>query len=191
MIEGDSKEYEILKEACESLTGDDFFTAEVGVRRGLGSKLILMNLEHKRHWHIGIDPYGNLNYQHYDNKKPTTADYTNDMKQELIKDLNYKNFSLFQMEDDEFMKRFADGVPIYREKKIRNIYDLVHFDGPHRSLDVIRESIFFAERSHSGSVFIYDDYPKYDMQTILSIIVNQYEFMLLKQGKNKISLKRK
>jgi hypothetical protein len=28
------------------------------------------------------------------------------------------------------------------------------------------------------------------MQSILNIIVNQYEFGLLKQGKNKISLKR-
>ena len=91
MIEGDSKEYEILKEACQSLNGDDLFTAEIGVRRGLGSKLILMNLEHKKHWHIGIDPYGNLDYQHYDNKKPTTADYTNDMKHQLIKDLDYQD----------------------------------------------------------------------------------------------------
>ena len=37
MIEGDSKEYEIIREACQSLRGDDFFTAEIGVRRGLGS----------------------------------------------------------------------------------------------------------------------------------------------------------
>jgi hypothetical protein len=113
------------------------------------------------------------------------------MKHQLIKDLDYKNFSLLQMGDDEFMKRFNDGVPIYRDKKeLRNKYDLVHFDGPHKSVDVLKESIFFAERSHSGSVFVYDDYSKYDMQTILNIIVNQFGFMLLKQGKHKISLKR-
>tara|TARA_R100001591_G_scaffold103242_1_gene110471 strand:+ start:81 stop:659 length:579 start_codon:yes stop_codon:yes gene_type:complete len=191
MIQGDSKEYEIIREACKSLDGDDFFTAEIGVRRGLASKIILDELIFKKHWHIGIDPYGNLSYQHYDNKKSTTADYTNDMKHQLIKDLDYKNFSLFQMEDEEFMKRFADGVPIYRDQKeLRNKYDLVHFDGPHKTIDVVKESIFFAERSHSGTVFIFDDYPKYDMQSILNIIVNQYEFGLLKQGKNKISLKR-
>jgi len=39
-------------------------------------------------------------------------------------------------------------------------------------------------------VFVFDDYPKFDMDTVLKIIVNQYGFMLLKQGKNKISLKR-
>tara|TARA_R100001086_G_scaffold230987_1_gene151495 strand:- start:544 stop:1128 length:585 start_codon:yes stop_codon:yes gene_type:complete len=191
MIKGDSTEYEILKEACESLKGDDFFTAEIGVRKGKGSKVILDTLIFKKHWHIGIDPYGNLNYQHYDTVKSCTADYTNDMKQELIKDLDYKHFTLFQMGDDEFMKRFQDGVPIYRDKKeLRNKYDLVHFDGPHKTIDIIKESIFFAERSYTGSVFVYDDYSKYDMQTILNIIVNQYGFMLLKQGKNKISLKR-
>ena len=191
MIEGDSKEYEMIREACQTLKGDDLFTAEIGVRRGLGSKLILEELIFKKHWHIGIDPYGNLNYSHYDKKEPTTADYTNDMKHQLIKDLDYKIFSLFQMEDDEFMKRFEDGVPIYRDKKeLKNKYDLVHFDGPHKSVDVIKESIFFGERSHAGTVFIYDDYSKFDMDAVLKIIVNEYGFMLLKQGKNKISLKR-
>jgi hypothetical protein len=33
MIEGDGKEYEILIEACKSLTGDSLFTAEIGLRR--------------------------------------------------------------------------------------------------------------------------------------------------------------
>jgi len=191
MIKGDSTEYEIIEEACKSLEGDDFFTAEIGVREGAGSKIILNSLVFKKHWHIGIDPYGNLNYQHYDTGESYTADYTNEMKQQLIKDLDYSNFSLLQMGDDEFMKRFYDGVPIYRDKKeLRNKYDLVHFDGPHKSVDVIKESIFFGERSHAGSVFIYDDYPKYDMDGVLKIIVNEYGFMLLKQGKNKIVLKR-
>ena len=113
------------------------------------------------------------------------------MKLQLLKDLNYPNFTLFSLGDDEFMERFHDGVPIYRDKKeIRNQYDLVHFDGPHKSLDVIKEAIFFAERSKAGTVFIFDDYPKYNMDSILKIIVNDFGFMLLKQGKNKISLKR-
>tara|TARA_R110002012_G_scaffold258160_1_gene438486 strand:+ start:464 stop:1042 length:579 start_codon:yes stop_codon:yes gene_type:complete len=191
MIEGDSTEYEILKEACQTLEGDDLFTAEIGVRQGQGSKIILDELISKKHWHIGIDPYGNLDYQHYDKSESYVCDYTNEMKHQLIKDLDYKNFSLLQIGDDEFMNRFPDGVPIYRDKKeLRNKYDLVHFDGPHKSVDVIKESIFFGERSHAGTVFIYDDYPKFDMDAVLKIIVNEYGFMLLKQGKNKISLKR-
>jgi len=191
MIQGDSVEYEIIKEACQSLTNDKLLTCEIGVRQGQGSKIILDELVFKDHWHIGIDPYGNLNYEHYDNSGAYTCDYTNDMKLQLIKDLDYKNFTLFPMGDDEFMKRFHDGVPIYRnEKEIINKYDLVHFDGPHKTYDVIKEAIFFAERSHAGTVFIFDDYPKYDMDLILKIIVNEFGFMLLKQGKNKIALKR-
>jgi len=190
MIQGDSTEYEILQEACETL-GDNLFTAEIGVREGKGTSTILEALKDKNHWHIGIDPYGNLNYQHYDESSSYTCDYTNSMKLQLIKDIDHENFTLFPMGDDEFMKRFSDGVPIYREKKeIINIYDLVHFDGPHKTVDVIKEVIFFGERSHAGTVFVFDDYPKFDMDTVLKIIVNQYGFMLLKQGKNKISLKR-
>jgi len=191
MIQGDSVEYEIIKEACQSLTNDKLLTCEIGVRQGQGSKIILDELVFKDHWHIGIDPYGNLNYEHYDNSGAYTCDYTNDMKLQLIKDLDYKNFTLFPMGDDEFMKRFHDGVPIYKnEKEIINKYDLVHFDGLHKTNDVIKEAIFFAERSHAGTVFIFDDYPKYDMDLILKIIVNEFGFMLLKQGKNKIALKR-
>ena len=33
------------------------------------------------------------------------------MKLELIKDLDYEKFFIIQMGDDEFMKRFQDGVP--------------------------------------------------------------------------------
>ena len=191
MIQGDSTEYEILEEACKSLDNDDLFTAEIGVRQGKGTEIILNELVFKKHWHIGIDPYGNLNYEHYDNSGSYTCDYTNDMKLQLIKDINYKNFTLFPMGDDEFMKRFYDGVPIYRDKKeIRNKYDLVHFDGPHKTYDVVKEAMFFAERSHAGTVFVFDDYPKYDMDLILKVIVNEFGFMLLKQGKNKIALKR-
>ena len=190
MIQGDSTEYEILEQACKTL-GDDLFTAEIGVRQGAGSKVILDSLKDKKHWHIGIDPYGNLNYQHYDNSESYTCDYTNSMKLQLIKDIDYQNFTLFPMGDDEFMKRFHDGVPIYREKKeLINNYDLVHFDGPHKTVDVLKEVMFFAQRSRAGTVFVFDDYPKFDMDLILKIIVNDYGFMLLKQGKNKIALKR-
>ena len=191
MIQGDSTEYEIIKEACESLKGNDLFTVEIGVRKGAGSKIILDTLSNKVHWHIGIDPYGSLIYQHCDTTKPCLADYTNEMKRDLLKDLDYKNFTLLSMGDDEFMKRFDDGVPIYRDKKeLRTKYDLVHFDGPHRTFEVIKESIFFAERANVGCVFIYDDYQRYNMGLILHMIVNEYSFTLFKQGKNKLALKK-
>jgi hypothetical protein len=191
MIKGDSTEYEILKEACESLEDNNLFTIEIGVRQGAGTKIILDTLKDKNHWHLGVDPYGNLNYEHYDDSGAYTCDYTNSMKLQLIKDIDYENFTLFPMGDDEFMKRFHDGVPIYKnEKEFINKYDLVHFDGPHKTIDVLKEVLFFAERSRPGTVFVFDDYPKFDMDFVLKIIVNEFGFLLLKQGKNKISLKR-
>jgi len=197
MIKGDSVDYEIIQEACETL-GDNLFTVEVGVREGKASQIILDSLKSKDHWHIGIDPYGDINYKHFDdpnitwNGKASPPLYSNKMKTELLKDFSeYENFTLFQMEDDEFMKRFHDGVPIYKNKKqLKTNYDLIFLDGPHTTLAVLKEAIFFAERSKPGTVIIFDDYPCYDMDLILKIIVNTFGFMLLKQGKNKISLKR-
>ena len=49
MIKGDSSEYEILEEACKTL-GDDLFTAEIGVRQGKGSQIILNQLIEKKHY---------------------------------------------------------------------------------------------------------------------------------------------
>ena len=190
MIQGDSGEYEILYEACRTLD-NNLFTAEIGVRQGAGTKVILDSLKDKKHWHIGIDPYGNLNYEHYDKQESINCDYTNSMKLQLIKDIDYENFTLFPMEDDEFMKRFHDGVPIYREEKqIINTYDLVHFDGPHKTADVIQEAILVGERSKPGTVFVFDDYKHFNMDSVLRIIVNEFNFMLLKKGEHKVSLKR-
>ena len=199
MIKGDSIEYDILELACDSLKSKKLFTCEIGVREGEGSKIILEKFKDRDHWHIGIDPYGNILYKHFDqqdkmlwNGKPNPPRYSNSMKGKLIKDLSeYDNFSLYQMEDEEFFNKFCDGVPIYREtKEVINKYDLVFFDGPHTTLSVLKEAIFFADRSHAGTVFIFDDYTWYNMDLILKVIVNEYGFMLLKQGKNKIALKR-
>ena len=192
MIKGDSTEYEILKEACESLEDNNLFTIEIGVRQGAGTKIILDTLKDKNHWHLGVDPYGNLNYEHYDDSGAYTCDYTNSMKLQLIKDIDYENFTLFPMGDDEFMKRFHDGVPIYRnEKEVINKYDLVHFDGPHKTIDVIRETLFFADRSRIGSVFVYDDYPKFDMNLIGNILITHLGFVPVLKGDNKIALQKK
>ena len=192
MIQGDSSEYDLLEGACKLVPWTEVLSAEIGVRQGQGSKIILDSFKNKKHWHIGIDPYGNLNYQHYDNSTSYTCDYTNSMKLQLLKDLPYENFTLYSIGDDEFMKRFQDGVPIYREsKQVINTYDLVHFDGPHKTIDVIRETLFFADRSRIGSVFVYDDYPKFDMNLIGNILITHLGFVPVLKGDNKIALQKK
>jgi len=192
MIQGDSSEYDLLEGACKLVPWAEVLSAEIGVRQGQGSKIILDSFKDKKHWHIGIDPYGNLNYQHYDTSNSYTCDYTNSMKLQLLKDLPYEHFTLYSIGDDEFMKRFQDGVPVYRDKKeIINTYDLVHFDGPHKTIDVIRETLFFGDRARIGSVFVYDDYPKFDMNIIGNILINYLGFIPVLKGDNKIALQKK
>ena len=192
MIKGDSTEYDLLESACKLVPWPEILTAEIGVRQGQGSKIILDSFKEKNHWHIGIDPYGNLNYQHYDTTGSYTCDYTNSMKLQLLQDLSYENFTLYSIGDDEFMKRFQDGVPIYKNKKeIINTYDLVHFDGPNKTIDVIRETMFFGDRARIGSVFVYDDYPKYYMNVIGTILVDHLGFAPVLKGDNKIALQKK
>ena len=138
MIRGDSTEYELL-EKWSSLNCDGFKTVEIGVREGLGSKIIMDNAENYM-MHIGIDPYANLKYQHYDNHEPLTYDYTNAMRDTMIKDFeSYRGkFKFCNMTDKKFMIENAD---------FSIQYALVHFDGPHMTRDVLTEAVFFASRS--------------------------------------------
>ena len=188
-IRGDSTEYELLKKWCETLP---FFTepksvttCEIGVREGLGSKVIMLGLKARigkiPYQHIGIDPYGNLKYQHYDNSAEYTADYTESMRLEMQKDFSDHNeFTFFHMKDIDYMNYFAT-QPL--------VYDLVHFDGPHMTKDVIREAVWFADRSRKGTRFIFDDYKKYGMEDISKALV-YFGFNILESGENKIMLQK-
>jgi hypothetical protein len=89
MIKGDSKEYEVFEEAIKQLTNPIGATVEIGVRRGMGSKLIIDSFR-KHHPnvklnHLGIDPYGNIEYNPMEAHKNIRLDYTNDMKRDAIR----------------------------------------------------------------------------------------------------------
>ena len=75
MIRGDSTEYELLKKWCETLPflrNNISNDIEIGVREGLGSQVIMMGIKSRigniPYEHIGIDPYGDLKYQHFDDE---------------------------------------------------------------------------------------------------------------------------
>ena len=189
MIRGDSVEYDLLKTWCETLP---FFeepksitTCEIGVREGLGSQVIMMAIKarvlNKPYEHIGIDPYNNLKYQHYDNSESYTADYTDEMRSQMVKDFaNNKNFNFYHMTDIQYMNVFnAAG----------KIYDLVHFDGPHMTRDVMREAIWFADKSRKGTRFIFDDYKKFGMEDVAKAL-DYWDFKVMQSGENKICLQR-
>jgi hypothetical protein len=177
MIQGDSVEYELLTKWAKECKVNNL-SCEIGVREGLGSKIILDNLKPNKH--LGIDPYGNLNYQHYDHTGAYQCDYTESMRVQLLKDMSdYENFDLFHMTDIDFMNRFYDAGP----------FDFVHFDGPHMTRDVMREAIWFADRSNKGTRFVFDDYKKYNMPKIIDM-VGYWNFRVMESGENKILLER-
>ena len=68
-------------------------------------------------------------------------------------------------------------------------FAFVHFDGPHMTRDVITEAVWFANRSAPHTRFIFDDYPKYDMQ-LVSNCLKPFGFRPMQQGNNKICLEK-
>ena len=181
MIRGDSGEYDLLtKWANFDCEGN--YSCEIGVREGLGSKIIMDNIKNN-FIHIGVDPYGNLNYQHYDTSTSYTADYTDEMRDRLIEDMKpyAGKFHLANMTDTLFMCH-----PDYNEKK----FSFVHFDGPHMTKDVLTEAVWFANRSAPRTRFVFDDHKTYSMDTI-AYALTAFNFRTIEIGEHKILLERK
>ena len=201
MIEGDSKDYPLLTNAAERVakleSKQPLLTAEIGVRRGLGSKLIMeyiLPIYSGLHFHIGIDPYGDLCYSHRDTiPKPLTVDYSNKMLREHLKDFaEMKRYKLMNMTDTQFFETYFNGVPFYEdgiEYKL-NTYHLVHFDGPHMTPTVVAETVFFAQRSVVGSIFIFDDWQTYDSQLVKNVAAS-FGFEFIANGDRKMIMERK
>ena len=181
MIRGDSGEYDLLtKWANFDCEGN--YSCEIGVREGLGSKIIMDNIKNN-FIHIGVDPYGNLNYQHYDTSPSYTADYTDEMRDRLIEDMKpyAGKFHLANMTDTLFMCH-----PDYNEKK----FSFVHFDGPHMTKDVLTEAVWFANRWAPRTRFVFDDHKTYSMDTI-AYALTAFNFRTIEIGEHKILLERK
>jgi hypothetical protein len=181
MIKGDSADYDLLKKWTKGFDCQGFKSCEIGVREGLGSTIIMDNVINN-YIHIGVDPYGNLKYQHYDDTGSYQCDYTDQMRDQLLKDMiPYKGkFRLYNDTDTNFMNDHD-----FTESK----YSFVHFDGPHMTKDVMTEAIWFANRSAPTTRFVFDDFPKYNMQLIRDVL-KLYGFEIMDQGQNKICLEK-
>ena len=190
MIKGDSVEYDKLAEWVKTLpiyseSPSQILTCEIGVREGLGSKIIMDEITARlpgiRYKHIGIDPYGNIPYQHYDQSPEEVYDYTDQMKEQMIKDFSrYPEFKFHHMTDVEFMNKHPEMGP----------FDFVHFDGPHMTRNVLTESVWFANRSRRGTRFVFDDYVKYEMDQV-AYCLTYFGFKTIEAGENKICLESK
>lgn len=178
-LPGDSADYHILTKGVQLSAGTHGLSCEIGLRRGGGSAHIIAAIsQHCGHKvHIAIDPYGNIEYEHKEGEI-VRLDYTNEMLCDCMSNI-YRyaqsrgvQFIFKQLEDTEFFKRYADGVPVYNEvKKMYNTYSFVHFDGPHALLPLMREIEFFRERALPGTCWVFDDvkgyYPHDDVEHYL------------------------
>lgn len=191
----DSGDYHILANATAMIGNIDGLTCEIGVREGGSTQIILDTLKktQQNKIHVAIDPFGNIDYEHWENRKEK-LDYTNKMKNNMLRHLyNYCSLNdmeclYFPLEDTEFFKRFSDGVPVYNEKKyIINTYALVFFDGPHTTDLVKKEFDFFYDKIPNGGVIIFDDIKQYPHMENLDSYIRHRGFKILEMGNCKIS----
>ena len=193
MIKGDSSEYHLITKHIGKLNIDRAtLTCEIGLREGLGSKIIMDAVrEHKPNLykHIAIDPYNNLSYEHYDNEGSVVAGYTEEMKQKTVSYLyqNYPEFDFYHMTDDYYFKTMGDGhqLGLFNNMMLFGLYKVVHFDGPHTTEAVIQELNFFIPRSETKALFIIDDFKDLKMG-IVDMLLKTYNFNVAEEGDNKI-----
>lgn len=192
MIRGDSTDYDLLDKWSKDFDCQGYKTCEIGVREGLGSKIIMDNVRNN-YIHVGVDPYGDLVYQHCDDQpnrqwighEPGVAPtYPDSMRDQMLYDFkSYRNegrFTLCNMTDTKFMNDTE-----HKNSK----FAFVHFDGPHMTRDVITEAIWFANRSAPHTRFVFDDHNEYAMSVIANSLL-YFDFKTKEMGQNKCLLEK-
>jgi hypothetical protein len=193
-IEGDGKEYELLEKWAKDFDCKGYYSCEIGVRQGYGSKLIIDNVKNN-YMHVGVDPYGELKYQHHDRtftigwpeyiRGSISAGYTDEMRDTMLKDMyEYRNqgkFTLANMTDTMFMCH-----PDWNEKT----YAFVYLDGPHMTKDVITEAVWFANRSAPHTRIVIDDTDKMET-SVVAHVLTYFDFKTIEMGDTKICLEKK
>ena len=190
MIRGDSVEYDLLQKWAKNFDCEGYYSCEIGVREGLGSKIIMDNVINN-YMHIGIDPYGDLVYQHTDDQDKRTWDgfvkgqaptYPDSMRDTMLNDFKeYRNqgkFRLANMTDELFMTH-----PDHQDMK----FAFVFFDGPHTTRAVLTEAIWFANRSAPHTRFVFDDINTYDM-SVIAYALTFFDFTTHGMGDTKCML---
>lgn len=165
-ILGDSAEYELITEAIELSKGIDGMCVEIGLRLGMGTKMIIDAVRQycPNKMVISIDPYGSILYHGREHMEPCRLDYTNDMKIKCLSNIyqyleqNPVNYQFFNWTDHRFFDYMAYGVPIYEQDEIvLTRYSFVHLDGPHNVKHVVNEILWFNERMDAGATIVIDD----------------------------------
>jgi hypothetical protein len=193
MIRGDSADYDLLEKWSKDFDCQGYKTCEIGVREGLGSKIIMDGVRNN-YIHVGVDPYGDLVYQHCDDQanrqwigyEPGVAPtYPDSMRDTLLKDMmpyrQQGKFTLCNMTDTEFMNESK-----HKDSK----FAFVYLDGPHTTKAVSTEAVWFANHSAPNTRIVFDDYKTYDM-AVIARLLEYYDFKVIESGKNKCLMEKK
>lgn len=196
----DGEEYEVLWYAAAKTAMLPGLTAEVGVREGGASELILRTIDKRtvmldghRTTHICIDPYGNIPYADRDGRTVPGFGYDEAMRRGAQAGLSNIARSLdtdllfMPMEDEEFFLRFEHGVPVYAggSKQIVNQYRLAHIDGPHTYIAAVSAGEFFANRMPVGGMLVFDNINYYDHGKVHEILSAIHDMELVHVGESK------
>ena len=192
MIRGDSGDYDLLEKWSKNFDCQGHYSCEIGVREGQGSKIIMDNVINN-YFHVGVDPYGDIKYKHFDNDEKFYWEGTTDgrppacansMRDDMIKDFeDYTRrgkYHFVNKTDIDFMND---------DNYKRMIFSFVFFDGPHTTKDVLPEAIWFADRSAKNTRFIFDDHRYYGMDKI-AYVLEDWGFKTIEVGDNKVLLEK-
>jgi len=189
ILETDSAEYELLKDAVLSTRHLDGLVIEFGTRKGGIMQQIIECLTDETV--ISVDPYGNILYNTGWAGR-TRLDYTNEMRNETLANLyticrdKKVNFLHFTLEDTEFFTRFGDGVPVYQhEKYLVNTYSFAFLDAGHTIEDIFEELCFFSPRMETGAKVVVDDIDFIEVDK-LTELASGLNFVAEKRGGKKI-----
>lgn len=166
MIIGDSGEYEFLTEAVQLSARIPGMCLEIGLRRGMGTKMIIDAVREfcPNKTVISIDPYGSIPYVGREHIGEIRLDYDNSMKVDCMVDMwtyvrdNPCNFRYECLTDTEFFEKYSRGVPKYDIfHTVESVYSMAHLDGPHNYEHVSSEVLWLNDRMVSGAVIVIDD----------------------------------
>jgi|TARA_R100000479_G_C6327946_1_gene180334 hypothetical protein len=192
MIQGDSDDYDLLKKWSKDFDCNGYYSVEIGVREGQGSKIIMDNVKNN-YLHIGVDPYGDLDYKHFDDQENYTwtglekgkaPTYPDSMRDQMIADFTEYSrkgkFHFANMKDSDFMQHSVySGL----------MFSFIFLDGPHTTKDVMSEAIWFANRSAKKTRMIFDDYLHYNMPLIEECLT-YFGFKQIDRGNNKFCMEK-
>ena len=189
MIEGDSEEYDLFEKWTKDFDCQGYYSCEIGVRKGYSSKIAMDNLKNN-FIHVGVDPYGDRVYEHFDkdsgirHNDGISPTYPNSMRDEMLADfkpyLDSGKFRFHNITDTDFMMHRA-----YEQSK----FAFVMLDGPHTTRDVLTEAIWFANKAAPRCRIVFDDWITYKMPLIVEALQN-FGFYTKESGKLKLLMEK-